>query len=504
MTLNFTLALLSAALLILAFPRFDIAWLAPVALAPLLVALARERRLLWRFLLGYAAGIVYWFGICYWIQFVLEFHGGMGVLGSWGSFLLFCLAKAAHMGVFALLAAMVIGCWYALPAIAALWVAIEWTHAPLGFAWFALGNAGIDMSVPMRLAPYTGVYGLSFVFAMLGVALAQVVLRRPRRELAWLLALPLLYLLPSLPPPRSGAERAVLLQPNLSEEQAWTRQSVNEMVGRLSYLSLQGMLSAKDPSPRLLVWPEEPAPLYYYDDPAFRQKAVQLATLTHAYFLLGTIAYTRRGAPLNSAILLGPSGELIGRYDKMNLVPFGEFVPPFFGFVNKITAEAGNFQPGTKLVVFPIGNHHLGTFICYEAVFPDFVRRFASAGAELFVNISNDGYFGHSAARLQHLKIARMRAAENRRWILRATNDGITAAIDPAGRVVDHAPPFKEAAVLTQYSYISETTPYTRYGDWFVWLCAAASLLACGASIVPRKTRPPRTIRAVSPARPRP
>jgi apolipoprotein N-acyltransferase len=464
-------------------------WLAPVALTPLLIALAREGRLLHRFLLGYAAGIVYWFGVCYWIQYVLQTYGGMGVVGSWGAFLLFCIAKALQMGAFAFLAAIVLGRVYALPAVAALWVAIEWTHGPLGFAWLALGNAGIGMSVPMRLAPFTGVYGLSFVFLMMCTALALVILRRKRRELLWLLSLPLLYLLPALPAPQRGTESAVLVQPNLSEGEQWTMDSVDRMQRELFYLSLHAASSLKDHSPQLLVWPELPAPLYYYDDPQFREAAINLARVARTNFLFGTVAYTSKGAPLNSAVMLAPSGEMIGRYDKMNLVPFGEFVPPLFGFVNRITQEAGDFQPGKTQVIFPVNGHSAGVFICYEAVFPDFVRRFAANGAQLFVNISNDGYFGRSAAREQHLKIVRMRAAENQRWILRSTNDGITVTIDPAGRIVNRLPPHKQAALITGYSYVDKTTLYTRYGDWFVLLCAVAGLVALVVSQIPRYRR---------------
>ncbi|MCP5116623.1 MAG: apolipoprotein N-acyltransferase, partial [bacterium] len=168
----------------------------------------------------------------------------------------------------------------------------------------------------------------------------------------------------------------------------------------------------------------------------------------------------------------------IARYDKMFLVPFGEFIPPGFTWINRITNEGGDFAPGEQVIVPAAAGHRLGSFICYESVFPDLVRRFADAGAEVFINLSNDGYFGGSAAREQHLLIARMRAAENRRWILRSTNDGITASIDPAGRVVRTTEEFTRTAVRLPFSYISETTLYTRFGDWFPWFCLIAALAA--------------------------
>ena len=152
MIVNAGLSLAAAALLVLTFPGADIAWLAAIALAPLLVAAGRERRGARRFLLGWGAGVVYWFGVCYWIEFVLEYHGSMGRFGGWGSFALFCVAKAVHLGVFAWLAGFLVTRSAAVVSVPALWVAIEWTHGSLGFAWLALGNAGVEMSVPMRLA----------------------------------------------------------------------------------------------------------------------------------------------------------------------------------------------------------------------------------------------------------------------------------------------------------------------------------------------------------------
>ena len=475
--LNLALALATAVLLVLTFPGFDFAVLAAVALTPLLVAAAREPSPLRRLLIGEAAGILYWCGTCYWIQFVLNVHGGMGVLESWGGFLLFGIYKALQTAVFALAAGPLMRRPYAVPAVAALWVAIDRTHGPFGFAWHTLGNAGIDMSVPLRLAPFTGVYGLSFVFVMLSAALALAALRRRRREMAWLLALPLLYLLPRLPEASAGQERAALVQPNVSETEDWTPASFAETLTRLRVLTLQAA-GAISPPPRLVVWPEVPAPFIFDSDSAFGNEARDLARASRTFFLFGAVAHTPAGAPLNSAVMIGPDGEFLGRYDKIYLVPFGEFIPPLFGFVNRITQEAGDFAPGSDIVLFRAGGRRVGTFICYEAALPHAARRFAAAGAEVFVNISNDGYFGHSAAQDQHLKIVRMRAVENRRWILRSTNNGITAAIDPAGRVVERLPADRAAALQAHYSYISTQTVYTKYGDWFPILCAAISLLA--------------------------
>ncbi len=476
--LNAGLALLSAVLLILTFPKFNLVWLAPVALAPLLVAAVREAHPLRRFLLGWIAGVAYWFGVCYWIQFVLSYHGGVGDAAGWALLLLFCAIKALHMGVFALLGGILMRRWWAIPAVPALWVAVEVTHGPLGFAWLALGNAGIDMGYPLRLAPLTGVYGLSFVFAMMAAGLALAVLRRPRLELLWLVLLPFLAFLPDLPPAAHGRETALLSQPNISETEEWTAASLDRMERNQVALSLRGALLETAHPPSIIVWPEVPAPFYYYEDLRFRTYVDTLALTSRAYVLLGVVAHTAAGRPLNSAALVSPAGVAVSRYDKVNLVPFGEFVPwPFGSLANKVSTEVGDFAAGKRVVVSPVSGHRIGAFICYESVFPNFVRKFADGGAEVLFNISNDGWFGHSAARRQHLEIVRMRAAENRRWILRSTNDGITATIDAAGRLRGSLPLYVQATSYTGFNYETEKTIYTRFGDWFPLLCATLALV---------------------------
>jgi apolipoprotein N-acyltransferase len=477
--LNFLLALLTSLLVTLSLPRFNWSWLMPVALTPLVLAAAREPRPLWRFLAGWLAGAGVLFGVTDWIRFVISFHGGLGMVGGWGAFFLFCLAKGFYWGVFALLAGPVLRLWWAVPAIAALWAGVDITFGSILFQWVTLGNAGSDMSIPMRLAPITGVHGLSFVFMMMSTAVALVILRRPRWQISWLLLLPALILLPSLPEPAEAGARAVALQPNIDETQEWTRESLARAERELALLSMRTALRADPKKPDLLIWPELPAPFYYYDDAEFRQLAGELARATRMWFLLGTVAHTSQGAPLNSALLLSPNAEPVARYDKIHLVPFGEYVPWPFGFFNKITKEVGDFAPGMSVVTPPVGEHKIGTFICYESAFPALARQFVQNGAEVLFNLSNDGYFGRSAsAREQHLLVVRMRAAENARWIVRATNDGITASVDPAGRVVKQLPPFVETAGDLPYSYRKDQTFYTRHGDWFGWSCVVLGAIA--------------------------
>jgi apolipoprotein N-acyltransferase len=191
----------------------------------------------------------------------------------------------------------------------------------------------------------------------------------------------------------------------------------------------------------------------------------------------------------NSASLVSPSGEWIGRYDKTHLVPFGEYVPfkRFLSFAGGLTKEVGDFTAGATRLPLQAGEEKLGVFICYESIFPDEVRQFARSGAQVLVNISNDGWYGDSGAYAQHLKQARMRAIENDRWLLRATNTGVTAAIDPFGRITQSVPRKVRTSLVANYAVVDETTFYTRHGDWLAYACAIISLVALAVSLTPGK-----------------
>ncbi len=487
--MNWLLALASGHLLVLLFPQFEITLLAPIALAPLLYALARERDWRLRLALGEVAGFVYWIGTCYWIRGTLVRFGGLDPALAWLALILFALIKALHLAVFSALAGFLLPRWYALPAVAALWCGIERTHGTFGFAWLTLGNAAAEMEVPLRLAPWVGVYGLSFVLLMANLAVAMILLRRPRRDLAWMLALPLLFLLPPVPEKAFGPKRLTALQPNLTEE---VPADVSDMVNR--------SLVAHSRGASLIVWPEAPTGFYWERDAKLRETIATMARLAQAPVLLNAVTFGADGAPRNSAVLVGADGLEAGRYSKTFLVPFGEFVPPLFGWINKVSNEASDFAPGDGPRVFSIAGEATGAFICYEAAFPHLVRQFPALGASVLLNLSNDGWYAGTGAREQHFLLARMRAVENGRWLLRVTNDGITAAIDPAGRVIRRLPEFQNTAGPLPYETIRTKTPYTSYGDWFAWSCLAAGLFAAGgAAIAERRGWTPSAVPSESP-----
>lgn len=473
--LSYALAILSGLFLFLIHPRFEWTFLAPIALTPLLLALRTETRWKHRALLGFTTGIVHWAGMCYWIHFVMSVHGGLGDLGGAAVFVLFCAGCALGTAAFAAIAGPMLRSIFSIPAVAALWVVNEWVPAPYGFTWLGLGDAALNSPLA-RLAPWTGVYGMTFVIATASVALLDW--KRAWRLAGWLL----IFVLPPLPDADKPTREAVVVQPNIPTDKQWAIDEITNLARRLEILSVEE--SRRPPRPALLVWPEVPAPFYFDSDVNFRELAASTARLAGVPFLFGTVGFTDKRASLNSAILLTPGGEVADRYSKIELVPFGEYVPaPFESVVPRITSEVSDFVPGDRLTNFQLDGHKTSVFICYESAFPGLVRRF---DGELLLNLSNDGYFGKHAAREQHLALVRMRAIENARWILRATNDGITASIDPAGRIARELPPYRELVARLPFEYRATDTPYHRWGDWFVSVCSAICLVSYAGSRVRR------------------
>jgi len=198
--------------------------------------------------------------------------------------------------------------------------------------------------------------------------------------------------------------------------------------------------------------------------------------------VVGSIGVDSPQKVFNSATVVSPTGDWDGRYSKIHLVPFGEYVPfaSVFSFASGLTQAVGNFTPGTSHAPLHAGNQELGIFICYESIFPNEVRQLVAQGAQVLVNISNDGWFGRSAAPAQHLMMSRVRAIESRRWMLRGTNNGFTVSVDPYGRIVARLPTDIRGELEAPYDFRSDLTPYVRFGDWLCWLCLFTSLLILG------------------------
>jgi apolipoprotein N-acyltransferase len=505
------LVLLSAALQILIFPLSDFYLLCWVAITPLLVALLRARppqtlqlaegikfvpASPWQaFWLSYLCGILWYAGTCYWIYSTMHQYGGVPPAAALAILILFCLYLGLYHGAFGLLLGLVAKERPSRALLLApfLWIAVEFARTRItGFPWDLLGITQVD-NVPLsRIATVTGVYGISFEIMVVNVALAAAfIVRRGKRKPLLLAAIVAALILQSgrwVPiPPAPSDHTAYLVQANIPilEGADWTKDYFTTTLQELTRYSLKpaGDSSASPQHPDLIAWPESPAP-FFTSDPLFRATVTNIARTADAWVLAGGIGIRnasqnpqRPTEIYNSGALVSPAGEWVSRYDKVHLVPFGEYVPfeRLFSFAGGLTKEVGNFSRGTSHAPLDAGGAKLGVFICYESIFPDEVRQKAANGAQVFVNISNDGWYGDSGAFAQHLKQARMRAVENARWLLRDTNTGVTASIDPNGRVVASIPRKTRATLAAPYALSNETTFYTRHGDWFACLCAIIS-----------------------------
>ena len=516
------LVLLSAGLQILIFPLPNFYLLSWVAVTPLLVALLRARepdtlqlragvKLLparpWQaFLLAYKCGALWYAGTCYWIYNTMRQYGGVNAPAAVGILILFCLYLALYHGAFGLLIGWLAGdspfSRRALLLAPVAWVAVELARTRIsGFPWDLLGTSQVDNIPLARFAAVAGVYGLSFEIMVVNAALAAAFLvpweKRRMLLLAGVSAAVVLQAGQLIPvPPAKFDKTAVLVQANVPilEGADWTRDYYTQTLRDLSALSLPPRASGAAATPLentgLIVWPESPAP-FYVSDPYFRDAVSGIARQTNSWVLVGSVGIRnasetpdRTARIFNSGALVSPSGDWASRYDKVHLVPFGEYVPfqRLFAFAGGLTKEVGDFSRGSARSPLPADGSRLGVFICYESIFPDEVRQFAAQGAQVFVNISNDGWYGDSGAYAQHLKQARMRAVENARWLLRDTNTGVTASVDPYGRVVASVPRKIRTALVAPYALSDVSTFYTRHGDWFAYLCA---IISAGAFLLP-------------------
>jgi apolipoprotein N-acyltransferase len=518
------LIIFSALLQVLIFPLPGLYVLSWVAFAPLIVGLLRARPAstleiegsfnlraatpAQAFLLAYVCGILWYAGTCYWIYNTMREYGGLSAPMALLALVLFCMYLGLYHGFFGLLLSLCSGPGRdyrrALVATPFMWVAVELARERVtGFPWNLLGTAQVGNLSLTRITTLTGVYGVSFEIMLVNVAVAAAFLVRKRKRATLLLAsfaaaavlqAGRLVEAPPLPTDHS----ALLLQENIPVDATWTRKAFIQTLQELGDLSIKDSASpnapetasAKAPAsnftptrPDLMVWPESPAP-FYTGDTLFRDAVGGVARQSRTWVVTGAIGnkpLTNGGVGasqvFNSAALISPSGEWTARYDKVHLVPFGEYLPfpQLFAFAGGLTKEVGQFEAGTSRAPLNAGGTKLGVFVCYESVFPGEVRLFADQGAQVLVNLSNDGWYGDSGAYAQHLNQTRMRAVENDRWLLSATNTGVTASIDPYGRVVARLPRKERAALLAPYALTSVTTFYTRYGDWFAWLCAIIS-----------------------------
>jgi apolipoprotein N-acyltransferase len=502
---------LSGFFLVACLPKLNLHPLVWIAVLPLLLVLACETSPWRAFACAYLSGAIFFGGSCYWFVQVTRQYGGLSLTLALTALLAFVLLFSVFFGAFGLIVGGVArrSAALALALSPFLWVAMELarTYLITGFPWDLLGYA-VPFAGIRQIACVTGVYGLSFLAATTSALGAWAFLRWrskwPRLALGGWAALLLVGNWALAPPaPAKGHNLALLVQPNVPLDEAsattwapWLNPAKLNGLVNLCLEALSGQkrqegtpLNEMGPqrvvAPPLIIWAENPAPFYFTRDRVFRHAVETMARQAGAYVVVNTVVPLGSASSeiTNSAVVVDPQGREILQYDKMHLVPFGEYVPAwaFPDKIGKITAEVGTFVPGTSYRVAPTPDGAIGIFICYEDIFPQLVRRIALAGAQVLVNISNDAWYGDSAAAYQHLEMARFRAIENHRYLLRATNDGITALVDPYGRVEKQIPRRCAMVLPASFSYGGGQTFYTKHGDVFAWLCVA---LAAGMALL--------------------
>ena len=492
------LAIASGAALALSFPNFNLSLLAWISVGLLVLASYGARPRVAP-LYGFLHALVFYPLSLPWMDVVIRQYGNVDALSAAGVLGLVGIAGGFICAVFTWGVALASrrSALLTLALAPDLWVALEFarSHLPIfAFPWNLIGYAASGNLALVQLTTVTGIWGLSYVVAAYGSLVAYAIVTG--RQRAWKIVIATTaglifvgvggrYFVPG-DHPRFVAH---LVQTNFEQYYEYPPDWMQVHAGDLDQLA-QISVDAARKAPGLVVWPESPAP-FSLEDANFAARARQIAQQSGVDFLVGAEDWKRDAAgkwqATNSAILLNPAGQRIFTYDKIHLVPFGEYVPlrRYLTFAGKIIADLGDFTPGTEYRVgrlpmvptyVPSAGAPFGVFICFEAVFPDGVRRFTANGAGLLINISNDGWFGRSAAPAQHLMMARVRAVENRRWLLRDTNNGYTVSVDPYGRIVAQLPTDVRAELDAPYDFRSDMTLYARFGDWWAWCCVLASI----------------------------
>lgn len=499
------LAVVSGLALAAAFPSVDLTPLAWVGLVPLLLAI-RTRRPRAAFGLGWLTGLTFWLATCYWIVNTIGHYTAVPVPIAAGVLLLMSSVLALYHGAFAAGVR-----WMeerGLPAIwiaPALWVTLEWLRGWffIGFPWAALGYSQWRFHDLVQMAEVTGVYGVSAVLVFFNVVAAAVLRERGRGVRPLLPALVVVTGLVTVLPfvgrlraasvdamPAEGRLRIGLTQGNVEQDRKWDPAFQGETMARYRELTL----AAARNGAQLVAWPETAAPFFFQEQGPLRDEMLDIAHAAGVPIVFGSPAFRQtlggQIQQLNRAYLLMPDGREHGTYDKIELVPFGEYVPfarVLFFVSQMVTTAVGQIGAGLVHTVFELPAEKFGVLICYEGIFPSLTRTFVAGGADFLVNVTNDAWYGQTSAPYQHLIQGTFRAIENRVPVVRAANTGISAIIDADGRIRWQGPLFEQLWHVDEVSWTGVRTFYTRFGDVFVYLCAAVTAAAIVAGVWRRR-----------------
>jgi apolipoprotein N-acyltransferase len=497
------LALLSGALLSLSFPKTDQGWLAWFALVPLLVAL-RQADVRTGWVLGLVAGLAHFLGLIYWTAYTMNVYGGVPLVEALCVLLLLASILAMFPAVFATSVCLV--CHTPLEMLLlgpGLWVLSEWLRIWLftGFPWELLGYSQHANLWLLQSADLFGVLGVSGLilfgnaFVCLAIlhwrgqtwqthAVGRSLVLRGGALLAGLLLFAAaygLYRLHTVEAQIAQAPKArmAVIQGNIDQAHKWDTRFQRQTAVKYRDLSIK---AAKD-SAELIIWPETATPFYLYHDEELTDIVLQGVRAAHTYFIVGSPSAERSGNVFlyyNRAYLLSPEAAVIGKYDKVHLVPFGEYVPlkRWLPFLGKMVAQVGDFASGHQGNTLVWKTHPIGMLICYEVIFPELARAMTQNGAQLLVNITNDAWYGRTSAAYQNFSMTAFRAVENRRFLVRSANTGISGFIDPCGRILADTALYEDATLTADVALLSGRTLYSRWGDGpLVALCALLVVL---------------------------
>ncbi|MBA4373247.1 MAG: apolipoprotein N-acyltransferase [Thermodesulfovibrio sp.] len=483
----------SGILLTLAFPAYDFYLLAWAGFIPLLLSLwGRTQNEAFR--TGFVFGVTFFFSTLFWIYNSIHVFGGIPFAASLAIVFLLCLFLGLYPALFAYLFLAIIRK-TKLPALLAapvVWVTLEFlrSYALTGFPWASIGYSQYRFLSVIQVADITGIYGISFlVLAVNGAVVDFVLIKRKLREMplypvgyatVGLLALGLA-LIASLgygtwrlgQTREHGSFSVSIVQGNIEQDKKWEPAFQKEVLDIYFDLSKK----AAEASPQLIIWPETAIPFLFNYDAANTEKLTAMQQSLKAYLLFGSVMLrerTKEKALLtNSALLLDPSGKLVYKYDKIHLVPFGEYVPlqRMLFFIDKLVTGIGDYVPGESYVKAGTDFGGFGTMICYEIIFPGLVRKFFTKGGDFMVTMTNDAWFGRTAGPYQHFAMAVFRAIENRKPVVRAANTGVSGLIDSSGRITASTPVFTRQILPGVVKMDNTLTFYTKYGDIFSYLC---------------------------------
>jgi apolipoprotein N-acyltransferase len=491
------LALVSGILLALSFPRFGHPILAWIALAPVIVPLfqSNQGRTTFQrgraFLPGFVAGLGYFGGTVYWTGTVVTQFGGLPTAFGVVVAALLVAYLSLFPGLFTLCLGW-LGAAYGRRAILlapAIWVTTELarTYFWSGFPWLLLGYSQTTVLPIAQFASVVGVFGMSALVALVSTALAYLVISRSAAAIVTVGVTAAVLVGLTLWGSRrlennglvgQGRElRVALIQGNIPQDQKWDERQADNI--RNTYLTMTREAAGK--GAKLVIWPESSTPFPFMDDKAGGEKIRALVRETGIELLLGSDQVdSATKSYYNAAFLVRKDGTVAGVYQKMHLVPFGEFVPlqQLLFFVGPLVEQVGGFTAGREMVTLPTSEGPISTAICYEIVFPRLVGESVTRGSQLLTTITNDAWYGHSSAPYQHFLQASMRAIEQGRYLARAANTGITGFIDPYGRVMQQTEIFERAILVADVRMLDARTIYGRIGDLVAYICAALTLVS--------------------------